>query len=279
MRRPGDRVTFEEAVELGLVEAPPHIPRTTKPSLWFVTPAFERADLSAVCFAHRAWAIRELRAAGIDAHCVVITGRRDPNHELALAHGFQVELRDNEFLGRKWNDGYQAAAEAGAEWVVPMGSDSWIHPSFFANLPDRPGRRDAVTGRRYAVVHEDGGRLAHLEITACGGVGPNVLPTPLLEPVGYRPVREQIQRGCDGSLIAAVERRGRLRWQWVDVAPLQYVGFRTHGAQLNPYETLASKYATGESDSPWEDLAEEHPADLVEQAQRVYVRRRRLVAA
>lgn len=250
-------------------------------SLWFVTPAFERADLSAVCFAHRAWAIAELRSRGIDADCVVVTDRRDPNHELALEHGFQVRLRDNTFLGRKWNDGYQAAAEAGADWVAPIGSDSWIHPDFFEGLrtPAEMGKRVGVTGRSYALVDEAGLRLCVLDIEVSGGVGPNVLPTRLLEPCGYRPVRETIQRGCDGSLISMVQRSGRVGWEWVRRHQLQYVGFRTAGLQLNPYEVLQRKYSVGESTRPWEQLAKLHPAELVDQARVVYERRMAEVAA
>lgn len=245
------------------------------PKLFFVTPAYRRYEVSQVCFAHRAWCMEQMQAAGIDARCVVIAD--DENIDLAQEFGFDTVEHPKDrgyyarggrqFIGRKFNDGYEYAARQGADYVVPIGSDSWIHPSFFGSLPVRA---QVQTSSYYAIVNEDGDRLARLEIPVAGGVGPNVIPTFLMRKHNYRPIMERLVRGCDTSLMGAIGRRG-LSFKWVDIDPLQYFAFRVRGQQLNPFERLL-KYAVGYSDTPWEDLALLHPSELVYRGRAIYQR-------
>ena len=37
-------------------------------------------------------------------------------------------------VGRKFNDGMEYAGTHGAQWIVPIGSDSWIDPAYFLDL-------------------------------------------------------------------------------------------------------------------------------------------------
>lgn len=244
------------------------------PILYFVTPAYRRYEVSHVCFSHRAWTIERMQEAGIDARCVVIAD--DENLELAKDFGFDTvehgydgyhDSRGRQYIGRKFNDGYEYAANHGAKYVVPIGSDSWIHPCFFSSLPIRP--REIQTSQFYAIVSEDGDRMARLEIPIAGGVGPNVIPTALMRTHKYRPVVERLHRGHDTSLMRSFGRRN-LSWKWIDIDPLQYFAFRVRGEQLNSYERLASKYAVGESETPWEDLALLHPPELVYRGRAIY---------
>lgn len=231
--------------------------------LFFVTPAYRRYDVSDVCFAHRAWCIDELRSRGVDAEQVVVAA--DDNLELARSYGFHTKERANDFLGARWNDGYEYAARQGADLVVPIGSDSWIHPMFFQQLPRR---HQVVTSRLYAICDETGSRLARLEIPVAGGVGPNVVPVQAMARLNYRPVRERLQRGHDGSLMRGIQAR-KLTFVWSDVHPLQYFAFRIRGEQLNPYERLL-KYCVREQLNPWGRLAKIHPPELVDRGRRIY---------
>lgn len=245
------------------------------PILYFVTPAYRRYEVSHVCFAHRAWTIERMQESGIDARCVVIAD--DENLELARDFGFDTvehgydgyhDSRGRQFLGAKFNDGYEHAANNGAKFVVPVGSDSWIHPCFFDSLPTR--NREIQTSQYYAIVSEDGDKMARLEIPIAGGVGPNVIPTALMRKHKYRPVTERIHRGCDTSLIRNIGLRRHTLYRWQDIDPLQYFAFRVRGEQLNSYDRLASKYAVGVSNTPWEDLAMIHPPELVYRGRAIY---------
>jgi hypothetical protein len=239
-------------------------------TVWICTPAHGRLDLSEVCFDQHAWVARWLRPKGIEvASCVVAC---DENLELAHDRGFYTVERANDHLGARWNDAYQYAANQGADFICPLGSDSWIHPEFFTTLP--PARsREMLTGKAYAVVDETGGRLAHLEIVHAGGVGPNVIPTWLLRASGWRPVTEHLHRGCDHSLISTIGVDHDLQLRWHDFDSAQYIGFKTGGTQLNSYDQLTVRYSKTDPVDPWPELARIFPAELVEAARNVYTAR------
>jgi len=237
----------------------------TRPSLWFVTPAFRRFELSQVCFAQRAAAIKRLDELGIDASCVVVAD--DENLDIARSFGFAVVEVDNRWLGRRFNEGYAFAAEEGVDYIVPIGSDSWLDPEFFAD--GLPAGRGVLTSRLYASVDERGSRLSPLEIAASPGVGPHVVAVSLLEDTAYRPVNDYISRGCDGSLMRAVARTGA-RLVWRDLHPLQYVRLSSADEQLNPHQVLAERYAVDEHDDPWAALKACYPAEIVAAAARLY---------
>ncbi len=241
------------------------------PTVWFCTPAHGRLDLSKVCFAEHAWAAEQLAPSGVDVvSCVVAC---DENLDLAKGLGFATVERANDFLGARWNDAYQYAASEGADFICPLGSDSWIHPRFFERLP-KPNRTTTLTGKSYAVVDELGERIAHLEIDTSAGVGPNVVPTWLFGAADWRPVREDIQRGCDNSLLLTIQRDHDITFAWHDFDPVQYVGFRTNGEQLNPYKELAERWAVSETDQPWLELERLFPVELVDDMREVYAARR-----
>jgi hypothetical protein len=237
-----------------------------------VTPAYGRLDLSAVVFDQRAATLAELLDAGIDARVYVVAD--DENLDLARERGFEVVERANDFLGAKFNDGIEAAVLDGATHVATIGSDSWIDPEYLRRVdPEFPG---VTTGLPYAVVDESGERIGLLLIRDRYGVGPHVVPVSLLE-APYRPIEEDIPSGCDGSLLERLERTTTLRLKLVYVDPVQYVGFRTLGEQINPYESLVSGDVAERS--PWPTLRRVFPSDLVDVAERLYAdRRARLVA-
>ncbi len=223
-------------------------------SVWFVTPAWQRYALSAVCFEQRALVMDELEQAGVEARQVVIAD--DENLDIARGLGFETIEQNNDWLGRRFNDGTEYAAKHGAEWIVPIGSDSWIDPAYFLPLPQRLLTR---TSKLYAVVTED--RLASLSV---GGTraGPYMFNRRQLERTKFRPSADKISRNIDHTTIRNV---GRVRWEERDLHDLQYIGFRGH-PHITTYERLWARWGVTEFDDPWVRLATRYPADLVERA-------------
>jgi hypothetical protein len=237
-------------------------------TIWFVTPAFRRYELSAVCFAQRRRVIDILAERGIAARCVVVAD--DENIDLALEQGFDVVEQDNEWLGRKFNDGIEYACRNGASRVVPIGSDSWIDPAYFLPLPLRDVTR---TSGLYCVVEAD--RMAEINVDDIKGAGPYVLDRRPLSFSKFRPARDDIKRGVDRSTIKGI--RMQLRWRRHDVHPFQYVGFRGI-PHLTPYAGLVDKWGVREHSDPWSILARYYPLDLVERARSVMASQERLAA-
>ncbi len=224
--------------------------------IYFVTPAWQRYDLTAVCLEQRKRVIERLEGLGIEAHCVVIAN--DENLDIARSLGFDTVEQNNKWLGRKFNDGIQYAGKHGAQWIVPIGSDSWIEPSYFTPLPD-PAL--TVTSALYAVVESK--RMAYLKV-GNRGAGPYMFHRSLLGP-RFRPARDDISRHVDSSTVAGI--RKPIDWHHRDLHPMQYVGFRCEPL-LTPYERLKKAWGVAESRKPWELLAQHYPADLVERARK-----------
>jgi hypothetical protein len=232
-------------------------------SLFFVTPAFKRFPLSSVCFQQRRLVMDELEELGIEARCVVVAD--DENVDIAKGLGFDTVEQDNEWLGRRFNDGIEYAGQHGATWIVPIGSDSWIDPAYFLPLPDPAVTR---TSGLYCPVTMD--RLAECRVPGWGA-GPIMFHRDMLEPSGFRPAQDRIKFGCDTSTVNGVtESAGTIQWEQHDVQPFQYLGFRAKPS-ITPYEKLRRKYATREHRNPWPLLAEHYPPALVEEVRRVLV--------
>jgi hypothetical protein len=236
-------------------------------SLYFITPAWGRFELTAVCLAQRRQVIDYLATCGLEAHQVVIAD--DANLDTAQALGFDTVERPNNgpdgkvWLGRKFNDGYQYAAEHGAQWFAAIGSDSWIDPDYFLPLPDK---RRTRTSSLYCPVTFD--RLAELSIPD-EGAGPHVYSRYQLGRAGFRPAEDSRPRSIDNSTIRGI--RGAMRWECHNLHPLQYIGFRST-PMISPYSVLVEAarerpgWSVRERSNPWKLLAQHYPADLVERA-------------
>lgn len=223
--------------------------------IYFVTPAWQRYELTAICLEQRQRAIEELARHGITSQCVVIAD--DDNLDTARSLGFDTVEQSNDWLGRKFNDGIERAARHGADWIVPIGSDSWIDPAYFLPLPDS---RVTRSSGMYAVVETE--RMAYLKVGERNPAGPHMIHRSRL-PASLRPAADEKNRYIDSSTLAGLT---DLRWEFRDLHPLQYIGFRQEPL-ITPYSRLWKAWGTRESSDPWNDLLTVYPEDLVRRAQ------------
>ena len=231
--------------------------------LYFVTPAWGRYEIVAICLEQRQRVITELESQGIEAKCVVIAD--DDNLDIARSLGFETVERDNKMVGRKFNDGMEFAGKNGAEWIVPIGSDSWIDPRYFLN----PTRTVLTrTSEAYCSVTKD--VLAELWVSPqrlAHSAGPYVFHRSLLEKSGFRPSEENSVM-VDTSTISGIENSGgRIRWRPFTIHPFQYVGFRV-APMMTTHYSLVRRWGRAQHD-PWEILGRHYPADLVQRAKEV----------
>lgn len=246
--------------------------------VWFVSPAWRRFDVTRLALAQRAHLCGELAARGIDATCVVVAD--DENLEIAAAFGFDTVERDNEFLGRKFNDGIEHALRAGADVVVVMGSDDWLHVDAFDRLPlaeaaipvptaEQPAVTwtpgpEIVTGAGITIVDLERGLVRRCRSRGRSGCVPWLINRAALEPSFGRPIRETQQRGTDFALVLGLE----LQPTWVvhDPHPLCRVDFKS-STNINDFASTSGALADGPLlADPWSLLTEKYPAELVEMA-------------
>ncbi len=236
-------------------------------SLLFITPAWKRFELTRLCLWQRRIACDTLATHGVDATCVVIAN--DKNLSIAREFGFETINAPNDYLSRRFNDGYQYAGENAFDYVCPIGSDSWIDPRLLTVLP----RPDVMQiSRHYALVREDGEAITPLRLQGRYGFACFVLPTRMLEQRSYRPCPEDLQSGCDGALFRGFKQLFVIRRE---LGPLDIVAFRSP-IQITPYERLVKRHRGVERPEPWLWLRKRYPAELVDATEALH--RERVVA-
>lgn len=246
--------------------------------LTFVVPVHGRLGVSTVC-------LRQLRRtcnalienANIAATAIIVA---DNANLRALEHrigedllGFGYVERDNKFLGRRFNDGFQYAADDSvnhlpADWVVPIGSDDWIDWRLLADLP---ASNTVHVFQRLSYVREDGRHLAGRHLGFEGGCGIRVYPRKVLATLEYRPAAESRYNGCDTSTLVNLKRAHGTRMKIVDrpSSPFQIVDWKTHGQQIHSYESDARGKTIVVGD-PFELLRDVFPAAALSEMREHY---------
>lgn len=248
-------------------------------NLWYSTPCFQRYDLSRICFAQRKWAIEKLASRGIEANCVVVAD--DENLDIAREFGFATVERDNEWLGRRFNDGYQYAIEHGATHVAPIGSDSWSDPQFIidainndeAGVLEEPDSPFVVSSRHYTRINALGTCRRQLWVPVLQGVT-YLIPATALKAVGNRPCQEEIRRGCDGSTWQRISTVFQAKVIWAENNLFETVGFESW-PQITLFEKLGGRWGRGDSHTEViSKLADVYPQHLVDSMEEFYEKRR-----
>ena len=249
------------------------------PSLWFVVPAAGRVELARICLTQLRRTCDQLEADGIQASAVVVAD--DQNLNTAHHLGFATVERDNNYLGRKFNDGIQLALDpkhnsAPADYVVPCGSDDWVDHRIFLDLPDQ---RTMVGFQRIAIVREDGRELTTRFLSYAGGSGIRIYPRALMEPLGFRPCDEDRKRGCDTSILVNLRQHwgSGLRIMHHHHHDMQIVDWKSPTEQLNTYASIAAVYRAGEGQDPFDALADVYPQEALDAMRAHYDRQ--MVAA
>ena len=236
------------------------------PSLWFVVPAHGRVDLTRICLQQLRRTCDALAGFGVVASAVVVAD--DENLDSAADLGFWGYEQDNAFLGRKFNDGYELAAREGVDYVVPLGSDDWIHHRLLVGA-ELPRPNEIRCARRLVMVAEGGEKFMRLQVNYEGGIGMRITPTSLLKPLDYRPADEDRPRGVDTNTLMRIKLANRVQLTYFDADDFQIVDFKTEGANLNTWEMCVRHGAEPEED-PWLQLAASYPAESVSAMRRFY---------
>lgn len=236
--------------------------------VWFVVPVHGREQMTRVCLRQLRRTCDMARAYDVDATAVVIG--EGPSLKVARSLGFATVRRDNRFLGRKFNDGYQLACDPRfnrgrrAEYCVPCGSDDWVDAAILRRLPHR---HQIGVFRQLAIVNPERTELMRVHLGQPAGAGIRIIPRELLDLCGYRPADEDLRRGIDTSSLYGIYNANRRQMPELvplDVHPLQIVDWKNSDVQLNSYRMLRGSRRGGTED-PFAALADVYPADALDE--------------
>jgi hypothetical protein len=241
-------------------------------SVWFVSPAWRRYSVTRLALAQRASLVEELAPLGLDVRTVIVAD--DENLDIAHEAGVEtVELDNDHGLGRRFNAGFRYAADQGADFLVHIGSDDWLHADALAPLLEDPDDDAIIAGRSIAFVDLTKSRLQvssyRDRLTLPGrrhGIIPWVIPRRALEPCGFAPIEPSALRSIDHLLVEGVHASGvETRWRFHDPHRVARVDFKST-VNINPYKRVAHALADGPEVEAWPALAEHYSPDLVELA-------------
>lgn len=234
-------------------------------SLWFVVPAHGRLKLAQICLRQLRRTCDQLEHEGIRASAVVIAC--DENLDTARDLGFAIAPRDNRFLSRRFNDGVQLACDPQynphpADYVVPCGSDDWVDWRLFVDLP----AQNTMVGFPYmSLVSPDASELRAVYLTYQGGAGIRIWPRALMRRISYRPAAEDLRRGCDTSILVSCQQSMGFQMDHRVTDPRQIVDWKSHTEQVNPYDTVASRWRGQTLGDPFAALADIYPEPALEE--------------
>lgn len=240
-------------------------------SVCIVSPAWGRADVTRLVLEQRRHVCDTLASRGVDAGMVIAAD--DENLDIAGEFGCDTVIVPNKPLGAKCNALLYHAGDTGADWIVWVGSDDWIHPAVFDPIFDDHEHPVILSGHRLAIVDMRSGLLQRLDSPSPYGAIPWILDGRMIRDAVRRrngdrisPIRPDLNRGLDGGLIRGI-RQGRVSfgWQYDDPNDFRCVDFKTR-TNITPYEGLARNIGVGDPEPAWDALRDHFPADLVAKA-------------
>jgi hypothetical protein len=244
--------------------------------LTFVVPVHGRLQLAKICLRQLRRTCDALEPEGVHATAIVVS---DPETlaELELdGLGFGFVERDNDYLGRRFNDGIQLAADPSynpepADFVVPFGSDDWADHRLFRE--PLPAANEIFGFRRMSFVNETATKIAATLLNYEGGAGIRIIPRELVAGLGYRPADEDRERGCDTSILVNLRRhhgdRLKVRDGW-HLHDRQIVDWKSKDQQLNTFNTVAQLHQSKAQADPFGALVEYYPAEALEEMAEYY---------
>ena len=214
--------------------------------VFIVTPAWGRIDVSKIVFSNFRYIKSALFKYGISVEVVVVAD--DANLSLAKKYGLKSVMSKNDYLGKKFNDGYQFAFNNGADLVIPVGSDSLISPSIIKSSLSMSKENTIVFSSIHSVIREDGKMIGNIK-SRVSRDNPNKGALWLyrrnnMKRCGFRPCNEKINKGCDRSTIESLVKKNKgIRMIINDVNFYQHVGIKSRGVQICKYNDYRSQFS------------------------------------
>jgi hypothetical protein len=211
-----------------------------------------------------------LKTEGIEATAVVIGD--DENLRTARELGFGTSVQGNEFLGRKFNDGYQLACDPEfnprpADYVMPYGTDDWVDHRILLDLPPP----DTILAfNTICMVREDGQEMTARHLDNQGGVGLRVYPRHLIAKAGFRPADEDRNSGCDTSTLHNIKSFTSPKITYGQIDPRQIVDWKSETTQVTPYAAMRFRRVVQSWSDPFDALTGLYPEKALAEMQVLY---------
>jgi hypothetical protein len=237
--------------------------------VFIVTPAWKRFDVSRIVFSNFYY-IKKSLLKKINVQVVVVAN--DLNLKIAKKFGLHTVNSPNDYLGRKFNDGYEFAFKNGADIVIPVGSDSLISSDIIEKGVSLSKEGSIVFSSMHSVIREDGKMIGKIKTASLtGGSNKGALwlyRRNLMKRVGFRPCNDKKKRGCDRSTLESLVGK-RTRFILNDINFYQHVGIKSKNNQICKYSDYKSQFI-GQDANPFEVLRQYYSKDIIVNIEKYY---------
>lgn len=244
-------------------------------NIWIVVPAWKRYHISEIVFSELKW-LKSQVSKKINLEVVVIAD--DKNLDLAKKSKFKIVKSSNNFLGKKFNDGYEYAFKHGADVVLPSGSDSFVHPSIFKGkeLINWRKQRTIYYSTMHAMINERGTRLGVVQIPNKKGMYNKgalwFYPRALMASCKFRPCAENINKSCDRSTITNLTKKNKvIEFKNINYNKLQYLALKNSKIQIWGYNLYKDKFIQ-EFNNPYVQIEKYYSKELSNRVRGLYIK-------
>jgi len=241
-------------------------------NFWIVTPCWKREEITLFVAKELKW-VQEYCNGIININVVFIGN--DENLNIAKKYDFHTVYTDNNFLGKKFNDGYEYAFKNGADAVVPIGSDSWVHPEVFIKTSQIQIKNTILYSKNHAMINEYGNKIGLIQSKPTNNNYNKCpllfYPRDLMVKNNFRPCDERISRGCDRSTIENIVLKNK-QVSFIknnDINDVQYLAFKNKNVQIWQYSDYKLQFLK-QLDNPFDYIEIYYPNEIAKLAKKYY---------
>lgn len=209
-----------------------------------VTPAWKRYQISEIIFFNFNKIKKEFNN---KFNLIPIIISDDDNANIAKNYNFITKKTPNQFLGRKFNDGYQLAVELKADIIIPVGSDSLITGDIILSGINMLQNNQICFSTKHSMINE--------EITKIGCVNTAkqnkdinkgalwMYSKDMIINCKNRPCKDDINKSCDRSTIDSIIKYNKdINFKLNNINYFQHLAIKNPNTQIWHYNDYKKQF-------------------------------------
>jgi hypothetical protein len=209
-----------------------------------VTPAWKRYHISEIIFFNFDKIKKEFNN---KFNLIPIIISDDDNVNIAKNYNFITKKTSNQFLGKKFNDGYQLAVELKADVIIPVGSDSLITGDIILSGINMFQDNQICFSTKHSMINE--------EITKIGCVNTAkknkdinkgalwMYSKDMIVNCKNRPCKDDINKLCDRSTIDSILKYNKdINFKLNNINYFQHLAIKNSSTQIWHYKDYKKQF-------------------------------------
>ena len=218
-------------------------------TITIITPAWKRYEISEIVF-QNFYNLQKKLKKKINLKVIIISD--DNNLNIAKKFGFITVKTNNEFLGRRFNNGFEKALEVGSDFILPVGSDSLITKEVILSGANLSNSNSLVFSTMHSMLNEAGNRIGCIN-TASSNKSQNkgalwFYNRGSVISAGKRPCKDRINSSCDRHTINSIIKHSKnTKFITNNISYFQHLAIKNKDIQIWKYEVYRPQFVKEET--------------------------------